>query len=258
MTEMLLGWVGLSVLLALTTEVGYRLNRWARRKPPETDEGVAYLLTAVLGLLGLLIAFVFSLAAERYETRRALVVEEANAISTTFLRQQLLPEPHRTVLTGVMADYVKARLAFFDAGDNRGELLAAEARTDALQARIWAATGAAIRTPEGAQIVTPLLGATNEMFDLASSRHAAFDARVPGRTLRVLIIYAFCAAAIMGYSLAVIGRRHLIPSAGLFALVALAISLILDLDSPRRGAVRVPQAPIEHVSRQVLDAAPRR
>ncbi len=254
----LLGWLMLALVLILAAEAGYRIHLWARKRVKNEDEddaGSGYVLSAALGLLGLLIAFVFGMAADRYEGRRQLVLQEANAISTAVLRYDLLPEPHRTQLIQTMADYVKVRREFFDFGDDMAQVKAAEARTDELQGQIWAEAGAAVRTPQGEPLVNLVINATNEMFDLATSRHAALDARVPARALHVLILYAIVAAAIMGHGLAPGGRRHLVATSGLFVLVALAISLIIDLDSPRVGSVRVPQAPMEQISDQVVKMA---
>lgn len=254
----LLGWVLLAALLILAAEAGYRLHlkAIARRPAKEGDgEGSGYVLTAALALLGLLIAFTFGMAADRYETRRLLVVQEANAISTSVLRYQLLPQPQRDRLIAVMADYVKVRREFFEVGDDRDKVKATEARTEALQAVIWNDVAAGVRTPEGQPLTNLVIGTTNDMFDRAADRHAAFDARVPSRALHVLVLYALVAAAIMGHSLAPGGRRHLISTSGLFVLIAMAISLIIDLDSPRMGGVRVPQAPLEHVADQVVAMA---
>lgn len=251
-------WLGLAIVMILAAEAGFRVSTVLRRRRPEgdeTDEGAGYVLSAALALLGLLIAFVFGMAAERYEGRRLLVVDEANAISTAALRYQLLPEPHRSELIGTMADYVKVRLTFFDSGRDMTKVREAEGRAEAIQARIWAQVGQAIRTPEGAPLVVPVLTATNEMFDLAASRHAALDARVPARAVQVLLLFAVAAAALMGHSLAADGRRHLISTSGLFVLVALAISLIVDLDSPRIGRILVPQGPMIHVAEQVTEMA---
>lgn len=255
----LLGWLVLALVLILAAEAGYRLHLWARQRtksdPDDDDSGAGYVLSGALGLLGLLTAFVFGMAADRYEGRRQLVLAEANAISTAVLRYDLLPEPHRTVLIKTMADYVKVRRDFFDEGADMAKVKAAEDRTDAMQVVIWAQMGQAVKTPEGGPLVNLVVNATNEMFDLAASRHAALEARVPARALHVLILYAVVAAAILGHGLAPGGRRHLISTSGLFVLVALAISLIIDLDSPRVGSVRVPQAPMEHVAEQVSEMA---
>lgn len=255
----LIGWLVLAVVLILAAEAGYRLHGWARSRtksdPDDDDSGSGYVLSGALGLLGLLTAFVFGMAADRYEGRRQLVLAEANAISTAALRYDLLPEPHRSVLIKSMADYVKVRRAFFDEGADMEKVKAAEDRTEAVQAVIWAQMGQAVKTPEGGPLVNLVVNSTNEMFDLAAARHAALEARVPGRAMHVLILYAVVAAAILGHGLAPGGRRHLISTSGLFVLIALAISLIIDLDSPRVGSVHVSQAPMEHVAQQVTEMA---
>lgn len=252
----ILSWAGLAAVLIGAAEAGYRLHlRVLRRSGPEVadaeEEGSGYVLSAALALLGLLIAFVFGMAAERYEGRRLLVVDEANAISTAVLRYDLLPEPHRSELIRTMSSYVKVRLQFFDSGADMAKVHIAEDGAETVQTRIWRQVGAAVRTPEGAQFMFPVLNATNEMFDLAASRHAALDARVPARALQVLVLYAVAAAALLGHSLATSGRRHFVSSSGLFVLVSLAISLIVDIDSPRVGRVLVPQGPMIHVAEQV-------
>ena len=257
MSATLLGWVLLAAVLILAVELGFRLHsraldRSRARGDAEIDgSGSGYVLSATLGLLGLLIAFVFSMANDRFVERRQLVVAEANAIETAVLRYQLLPEPHRSDLLKTMASYVKVRLEFYDFGNDMARVADSEARAEGLQARIWRQLGAAVRTPEGSGLAISMLLPTNEMFNLETARRAALEERVPLRALHVLVIFSVVTAAIMGHGLAHGRRRHLVATSGLFVLVAMAISLIVDLDSPRIGSVRVPQGPMEHVARQV-------
>lgn len=252
----LLGWIGLTVLQIAAAEAGYRLHHWTRalRKedPNDEDEGSGYVLSAALGLLGLLIAFVFSMASAHYETRRDLVLREADAISSSVQHFQLLPEPHRTKLILTMADYVTVRREFFAAGADFAKIDEAMNRTEALQEVIWAEAGAALRSPEGQPLTVPVLNIASQMFDAAAMRYAALQVQVPDRALQVLVLYAVVTAAIMGHGLAPGKRRHFTSTAGLFLLIALAISLIIDLDSPRVGSVHVSQAPMERVIKQVL------
>ncbi len=255
----LLGWVLLTAVLIAAVELGYRLHSGAldrsrgRGQPDsgESGSGSGYVLSAALGLLGLLIAFVFSMANDRYVERRQLVVAEANAISTAVTRYQMMPEPHRGELLRSMAQYVKLRLEFFDLGADMARVREAEARAEALQAKIWRQVDAAVRTPQGAPFSMGVMMPTNEMFNLETARRAALEERVPPRALHVLIIFAVGTAAIMGHGLAHGRRRHLVATCGLYVLVAMAISLIVDLDDPRVGSVRVPQTPMENVARKV-------
>lgn len=237
--------VALALGLILMQELGYRcqglMARWGRTRAD--GEGAGHLLSAALALLGLLIAFTFSMAASRYEDRRALVLAEANALSTTYLRVQALDEPYRDRLSGLVLSYGDLRQGFFTAGEDPARLAQSDQQTDALQARIWTELTAAVRAAPTATINPSLLDSANELFDLAASRRAALDARVPPAILRALTLYAFVAAAMLGYSLASGGRRHGVASTALFVLVALAVTLILDLDRPRAGSVTVSQAP---------------
>jgi hypothetical protein len=234
--------VALAASLLLVQEIGYRCGRRLKARDEITDAG--HLLSAALALLGLLIAFTFSMAADRYEARRTLVVQEANALSTTYLRVQALDEPFRSRLSQAVVAYGQSRQNFFAAGEDSRKLAAAGAETDILQSRLWADLVAAIRATPAATINPALLETTNELFDLASSRQAALDARVPDAILRSLVIYALVAAAILGYGLASGGRRHGVASLALFILVSLAVTLILDLDRPRAGGVTISQSPL--------------
>src|SRR6185295_17125674 len=92
---------------------------------------------ALLGLLALLLSFSFSMSASRYDTRRALVLEESNAIGTTYFRARLLPEPHRREVADLLREYVDVRLDFYDAGIDPDKLRQAYEKTDDLQGRLW-------------------------------------------------------------------------------------------------------------------------
>lgn len=253
----LLGWLLLTLALVGAMELGYRLHSraihraLARGEPEPNETGSGYVLSAALGLLGLLIAFVFSMANDRYVERRQLVTAEANAISTAVMRYELLPEPHRGDILRSMADYVKVRLEFYDFGADMTKVAEAEAQAEAMQRKIWRQVSAAVRTPEGAGVAMGVMMPTNDMFNLETARRAALEERVPARALHVLIVFAVVTAAIMGHGLAHGRRRHMVSTFGLFVLVAMAISLIVDLDSPRVGSVRVPQTPMIHVAQQV-------
>jgi hypothetical protein len=243
----------LAVALPLIAEAGRRLRR--RRLADDAaleTEDAGQFASSALALLGLLIAFTFSMASERFETRRQLVVSEANAISTAYLRSQLFDEPARSRLGAAYADYVRARPAFVAAGFDQARLDAADVQLASVQARIWSETGAAIRTPSGQPLTVGVLIATNEMFDLAASQRAALNARVPFGVRLSLVVFALLTAGIVGWSLEGRWPRSPLAPLALFTMVACAIGLIADLDQPRGGLITVPQAPMEAVARQVL------
>ncbi|MBO9518316.1 MAG: hypothetical protein J7493_09635 [Porphyrobacter sp.] len=251
------GWAALAAALVIAAEAGYRFRWWrgVRRAAvaAEDPQGSAYVLSAALALLGLLIAFVFNLAANHYETRRQLVPLEASAISTATNHYRLLDPAVQPRLMAAMADYAKARLSFSELELDEGKIEQSRQETAAIQKRIWSEVGDAVSLPEYRHLSVPALSATTDMFDVATARHAALETRIPGRALQVLILYALVAAAIMGHSLGGSRQRHLIATTGLFALIALAINLIADLDTPRIGSVRVSQAFMERVASELAE-----
>jgi len=239
-------WPLLVVLLVVAHELGFLVFRYLTRRKAgageSDDSGIGYLVSAVFALLGLLIAFTFSMAANRYDVRRGLVVAEANAVGTTYLRFQVLEDPARSELSKLMLPYLQAREEFF-AADDAAKVAVADANTNDVQAQIWRELSAAVRAQPNATTNQSLLETTNEMFDFAASDRAAIDGRVPISILRVLIAYSLIAAGFIGYALAAKRSRYFVASTALFVLFGLSISLIIDLDRPHSGSVIVSSAP---------------
>jgi hypothetical protein len=253
--------LALLVGLPLAVELGYRAHRrlWAPKSDPDgggEDGGAGQLAASALALLGLLIGFTFAMSAERFETRRALVVAEANAIGTVALRDQLLGQPASNNLASLIARYAGEREAYFKAGNDPAALAASSARSAALQSKIWNETAAALRAPDSSSLATPVLNATNEMFDLASSREAAREARVPAPVIWVVDGCAVVAALLSGYALAAGRRRHHLASSVLFVLVGATLVVILDIDQPRGGLIQASQNPLTKVAQGLRDAQP--
>ncbi|WP_404710587.1 hypothetical protein [Sphingomonas sp. MMS24-J13] len=235
-------WLAASILfflLASAAEMGALLRTRLGRDTVERSDGEGYLLSAILALLGLLIAFTFSLAITRFDARRALVVNEGNAIGTAWLRAGLAGGGTGVQLQHAIADYTDVRL-----GLSRGtDPARIEAATGVSQAIVWKdLQGAIAATPP--PIAATIVTAVNEMFDAASSRKAERAARIPTQVLLVLVLYAVAAATIVGYVMRAAGRRHRAVTLILFLLLTLALALILDLDRPTSGAITVSQQPM--------------
>lgn len=248
----------LAVALIVAAEVGYRVR--AAFPPPgdaQHAQATSMMMSATLALMTLLTAFTFNLANSRYDLRRSLVVAEAHAISTAFLRQQLLAPAEQSRLAPLMRSYVAVRRAVLT--DNLADpaFAAAQQRTSILQAQIWSVTAEAMRTPEGKQFATPLLQATNEMFGVAETRRAAIEARIPLRQIRVMITLAIGTAAMIGAALASLGARQFFASSFMFVLFALAFSLIHDLDTSNSGGIRTPSADLDRVAQQIAESQSR-
>jgi hypothetical protein len=231
----------IAALLLSGCELGYRL---ARRKGEVEKADQAHVLSAVLGLLGLLVGFTFSITVNRHELRRTLVVEEANAIGTEYLRAQLTPEPFRTRLAEALRRYTDVRLAHAAAGEDEAAKARAEARADSLQKQLWATTVEAEPYVEPAALSSLVTAGMNALIDAESSRRAALDARLPSIAFGSLLLYAVVAAAMLGF-VSGSGQHHSRAGADiLLLLLTLAFALILDLDRPSRGAMNVSQQPL--------------
>jgi len=231
---------GLFLTMLALLEVGRRIGM--RRMAEETERQRAGLMTvetAIYALLGLLVAFTFSGAASRFEARRLLIVQEANAIGTAYLRLDLLPAAAQPPLREKFRQYTETRLTAYRA---LPDLEAAHAHLDratALQQDIWGGAVAALReAPPNASLL--LLPALNDMIDITTTRAIAAMTHTPPVILGALALLALFCSLLAGYGLA--GGKpfsmafHMIG----FALVlTLTIYVILDLDHPRAGLIRV-------------------
>src|SRR5215217_1316805 len=192
-------------------------------------------------LMALLMGFTFSLAVDRFETRRALVLEEANAIGTAYLRVQLLAPPHRARMTGLLVDYTDNRIALARAQPGRAGALLAE--NDRLVTDLWAATSAAFPSIQDAGLSAVFLQGMNAVIDLDAARKTARGVRVPTVVFAVLFVYLLVTAGVLGYVFAADRGRG--AAAVMLVLLALSLLLILDIDRPTMGGVREDQGAME-------------
>lgn len=199
------------------------------------------LLSAALLLLALLLGFTFSMALERYDDRRDQVVMEANDIGTAWLRAGLARNEAGTALQASLAAYARTRVRRADAIEHPDTYADAKARAGALRTVIWRQTEAAVAPLGSSAQGAALVAAVNAVLDRATSRDTAIEARVPERVLTLLITYAAVCAFLLGYVLGAHGARHRLASLLLFTLLAMTVGLILDIDRPLVGGVRVSQ-----------------
>ena len=233
-------------LVALAAFGGHLLRRWHDSGPPsrerEGGEQEAYIVSGVVGLLALLMGFTFSLAVDRFEIRRGLVLEEANAIGTAYLRTQLLEEPHRARISDLLIAYTDNRLAVAQLTPNDPGVETRIAQDDRMLTDLWAATSSAFETIKGLDFSSTYVDSINHVIDLDASRRAAMVVHVPTEVFIVLVIYLVVTAGVLGYVL--IGPRGKSAAAFMLALMVLSLLLIIDIDSPARGGVRGSQGPL--------------
>jgi hypothetical protein len=240
--EPLLG-LALLALLVLASELGFRAGR--QRGPTSSDavrQQVGNIQTALLALFALLLAFTFSMALSRFDQRRQLVVREANAIGTATLRARLLPPPQRVEAAGLFRRYVEVRLEAARGANlptPRHQVLDDEAGL--IQERLWRSAVAAAEADPRSVPAGLFTQAMNELIDLKGERDAALANHVPESVLALIFAFAVLAMGVVGYENGYAGARTLGVTTLLCALTALVILVIVDLDRPRRGLIRISQ-----------------
>jgi len=232
--------LGTLLVLFLSLLVGYWVGRKAQREDGQ-DPQVNTIQAAVLGLLGLLLAFTFSMAAGRYETRRGLVLDESNAIGTAYLRTQMLPEPHRTQVSQLLREYVDTRIEFYDAGVDAVKLQVAIDKTERIQDALWKEAAAVSAIDPRSVPAGLFIQSLNEVIDLHAARLAAMKNRVPEVIVDLIFIASILTFSLLGYSLGMTQRRQFAPTLLALLLIVVIIGVIIDLDRPRRGLIRVSQ-----------------
>jgi hypothetical protein len=233
--------VGL-ILLAVA-EIGFRAGLRLHAAKDEPRKGqIGGIQGAVLGLLALLLGFTFAMAVGRYDTRRLLVLSEANAIGTTYLRAALLPAPQHAAIENLLRQYVDARLAFHDAGADLDKRKAVETKTAQLQRELWAQTVEASKTPT--PVTATFITALNETIDLDSTQLQAIRSRVPGVVWLLLLVVASAGCFASGYGAGASGARSKFANALLPLLITIVITLISDLDRPYKGLIELDRRPL--------------
>ena len=232
----------LGLLVVATVEGGYRLGCRTSPRASESSRGVfAALVAAVLGLLGLLLAFSFAMAAARYDLRTALVLREANAIGTAYLRTSVVEEPAREQIQGVLRAYVDARIAEAEARSDQTRLPRTTTEVERLQRELWALVGPAVHRDPHAVSLVWVAQALNEVSDLRAERAAAQANHVPETVIWLLGVAAVLTGLLSGYACGTTAHRQVLATSVLAVVVTLVVWAILDLDRPQRGLIRVQQ-----------------
>jgi hypothetical protein len=234
----------LVAILLVGLEAGFRAGRQARSESDAAGGQVGAIQGAILALLGLLLAFSYAAAGSRFIERQDLIVAEANAIGTAYLRADLLDEPQRSELRAALKRYTEQRIEV-SRNLRNGMTPAALEEVARLHARIWRAASAGVAARPAA--VVGVLPPVNEVIDLHSTRMAAAVKRLPPIVMGLLIVSSVVAVGVMGYGCG-IGRQRRAPlTAALALLIGAALWVTIDLDHPRAGLIQLSDAPLESI-----------
>jgi hypothetical protein len=226
-------------LFSLAVAVGRKLAAGRRTIDGDGDPGL--LVSASLGLMALLLGFTVSMAVARYDERRSVMVNEGNAIGTFVYRTDLMPPEQRTKTLAALVPYVAARVEVGRQGITRAELAAVRKRQAEAQQLIW---DQVVRTsaiaPDGSFRIL-IVGAANEMFDMATTRDIALENRLPNTLVLLLVLFPLASLVLIGYVSDTSARAHALASIEMILLLTLVLALIADLNRPRRGTILAPQ-----------------
>jgi hypothetical protein len=232
-------------LMMAATEAGYRFGRKSEANVPEnTKSQISTVEAALLGVLALLLGFTMSMAVSRFEIRKQLVLEEADAIGTSLLRAQLLSSPAGTEIEGLLRQYVNLRMQYGNAGNDLPRLLQLNTQTTQLQSQLWTRATAYAQQNPNPVTAGLLLQSLNQAFDVGEARWMAFQNHVPESVIYVNGAVSLLSAVLVGYSFGVSGRRNIFSMCVLALSITLVLAVIIDLDRPRSGFIRGSQQPM--------------
>lgn len=225
--------------LALAIEGGFRLGTWRRKQTTsERDSPVGAVVAATLGLVGFILAMTFGFAVSRFEGRQAAFLGELNAIGTTYLRADFLPEPQRQGSKEALREYVDVRVKAVE----QNSIPQGIALSEKLHSRLWSTLTSLGPSHLNSISVTLYTQSLNELIDLHEQRiMAGAYQRIPRILWLVLLIISLLGMGEIGYQTALAGSTRTPVSLGLVLAFALLLYLIADLDRPLEGSLRINQ-----------------
>ena len=237
----------LTAVLFGATVAGLLAGRAITARSEDFREPFGVLQGALIGFMGLVLAFGLSLAVGRYESRRAHVVNEANTIGTTYLRAQTLAEPQRTTSLDLLRSYTETSIVIGETVPGSPAQDRAVAQSGRQQRALWSLAGDALARAPEASAPRLYVETLNEMFDAQATRVYGLTNRVPTAVLVLEVVLAAIALAVLALHVATLGRGVLAVLVAAL-LVVLLLLVTFDLDRPTRGLIQVPATPLVDVA----------
>lgn len=246
--------VAFVIIASVALESGFRLGRsWQDRTPEEAEDPTPMIVGSLLGLMAFLLAITMGMASDRFEVRRAIVLAEANALGTTYLRAGYLPQPSSGKIRDLLRTYLQLRIATTDLADVQRKI----ARSTEVQAELWSIAEELARATPESDVLGLYIESLNEVFDLHEKRMVAgIYGRLPGTILLLLLFGSMLSLAMVGYSAGLKRRRSPLAAVVLIAILGAVITLVFDLDRPRSGFLEVSQQPLIDLQGQIGNPLP--
>ena len=253
------GIFGLTVaIVLLSIGAGTFLGQRRRRLPDhENESSLGTIIGATLGLLAFMLAFTFGMAADRFQMRKQLLLEEVNAVGTTYLRAGLLLEPHRSEIQKLLREYVDLRVdivkqALHQKSEKFGDILS---RSEALQEQLWSHAVALAKADRSSEIDALFISSLNEMIDLHNSRVTVLGYHIPTPIWYVLYFITIFSTITVGYQAGLSGKTSFNMGLILALTFSAVIFLIADLDRATEGSLRISQQPMYELQKKLQTPA---
>ncbi len=221
------------IVLGLSVQVGAFFARKVRPVNEDEREDLGLVVSASLTMLALIIGFTFSMAVGRYDQRKNYEEEEANAIGTEYVRADLLPAADAATVRQLLTQYLDQRMLFYTTRDLQ-KLDAVNSETATLQNKMWA-TVQDVAKRQPTPVVALAVAGMNDVLNRQGYTQAAWWNRIPTGAWSLMVALAICCSLLIGYSA---HKGHRLFTVLPF-LLSIAFFLISDIDSPRRGVIRV-------------------
>lgn len=234
----------LFVLLALALELGRRVAVRSRlHEDSNLKDQMATIRDGLFLLVSLLLGFTLALASPRYAERRALLIEEAVSIGTTYLRAGTLPQTYREHSQRLLREYADARLDLGNAGLDSARVSETTVRSKRIQEELWR-DAAAVSQIDRTAVTAVYVESLNETIDLHEKRIAALENRVPQSVWLLIISVSVIAVFTRGLTLS---SRFWVTLVLIPFTIAIVVALIADLDTPSSGLIRLDQRAMERL-----------
>jgi hypothetical protein len=241
------------VLFAIITlacyEMGFRVGRWWQDRMPGEQEGPTDVLVgALLALMAFLLAVTMGMAGDRFDVRRGLVLEEANAITAVYLQADYLPASDAAQMKQLVREYAPLRVATTDPA----RLAANRQRSTELETQMWAIEARVAASGYLSDLMSSLGDSITGLVNVSEKRViGALYGRVPETILWILLIGSALSLGMVGYSAGLRKRRGLVTAAILIVALGVVLTLVIDLDRPQEGFITVSQQPLLDVQRMI-------
>jgi hypothetical protein len=241
----------LTILFILVPiQIGQRLGRRAVKLAGELhDAPIGSVVGAALGLLAFMLAFTFQITTNRLDTRKQLLLDEVGSIRDAYLRAALLPEPQRTESRKLLRDYVDVRV---EVAANHGILHLALGRSEEIHRALWAQAKALAALDRNSEIYAMFTSSLNDIIDLHNKRVTVLlHYKIPPVILWVLYFIAFFSMLILGFQFGITGKGNFMVHLALALIFSAVMWLILALDRPEEGFLKVNQQPMISLQKQI-------